>query len=40
MVLSERTDDAGRSQLVKDGHQLFAEWSPQEQKRLGLENLF
>jgi len=26
-------------QLVKDGHHLFADWTPQEQKRLGLEKL-
>ena len=27
-------------QLAKDGHHLFADWTPQEQKRLGLEKLF
>ena len=29
-----------KSKLAKNGDPLFAEWSPTEQKRLGLENLF
>ena len=28
------------SKLVKSGHPLFAEWSPNRTKKLGLENLF